>query len=105
MDRFVPDTVKHAVVGKGDAKHDQMRSETVEATDKTRITTDWGTKQSNTDEWLRVNREGQTGPMLLEDGFAREKVCWLRRQGVTAGTIVDHDCRFTDLTTNASPNE
>ncbi|KAK3186667.1 catalase 1 [Lecanicillium sp. MT-2017a] len=74
MDRLVPDSVKHAVAGKGGAKHDQMRSETVEPTEKTRITTDWGTKQSNTDDWLRVYKEGQTGPMLLEDGFAREKI-------------------------------
>lgn len=38
------------------------------------MTTDWGVKQSNADSWLRVNNEDQTGPMLLEDGIARQKV-------------------------------
>ena len=40
-----------------------------------RITSDWGAKQTNTDEWLKVSTEDHTGPMLLEDGFGREKVC------------------------------
>lgn len=40
-----------------------------------RITSDWGTKQTNTDDWLKVANEDKTGPMLLEDPFAREKVC------------------------------
>ena len=40
-----------------------------------RITTDYGVKQSNTDDWLKVVSEEQTGPMLLEDSHGREKVC------------------------------
>ena len=39
-----------------------------------RITSDWGTKQTNTDDWLKVASDDHTGPMLLEDGFGREKV-------------------------------
>ena len=39
-----------------------------------RITSDYGVKQTNTDDWLKVASEDRTGPMLLEDGFAREKV-------------------------------
>jgi catalase len=39
-----------------------------------RITTDWGLKQTNTDDWLKVVNEGKTGPMLLEDSAGREKV-------------------------------
>ncbi|KAL9069873.1 MAG: hypothetical protein Q9157_006007 [Trypethelium eluteriae] len=39
-----------------------------------RITSDFGVKQSNTDDWLRVATEDQTGPSLLEDHFAREKI-------------------------------
>ncbi|KAL1612187.1 catalase 1 [Paraconiothyrium brasiliense] len=39
-----------------------------------RITSDWGTKQTNTDDWLKVASEDKTGPMLLEDGFGREKI-------------------------------
>lgn len=39
-----------------------------------RITTDYGVKQTNTDDWLKVSSEGKTGPMLLEDHAAREKI-------------------------------
>lgn len=41
---------------------------------ESRITSDYGVKQSNSDHWLRVVNEDQTGPMLLEDPFSREKV-------------------------------
>jgi len=40
----------------------------------TPFTTDHGTKVSNTDNWLRVVDHSQTGPSLLEDQIAREKV-------------------------------
>jgi len=43
-----------------------------------RITSDFGVKQSNTDDWLKIVNEDKTGPMLLEDLFAREKVCGKR---------------------------
>jgi catalase len=43
--------------------------------DKWRITSDFGVKQNNTDDWLKVATDDQTGPSLLEDHFAREKVC------------------------------
>lgn len=39
-----------------------------------RITTDYGVKQNDTDDWLKVVNEDKTGPMLLEDPFAREKI-------------------------------
>jgi catalase len=39
-----------------------------------RITSDFGTKQTNTDDWLKVATEDKTGPQLLEDGFGREKI-------------------------------
>jgi catalase len=38
------------------------------------ITTDTGVKVSDTDDWLKVSTEHRTGPMLLEDQIAREKV-------------------------------
>ncbi|KAK7721780.1 catalase 1 [Botryosphaeria dothidea] len=41
---------------------------------KNRITSDWGVKQTNTDDWLKAASEGKTGPMLLEDHFGREKI-------------------------------
>jgi catalase len=40
-----------------------------------RITSDFGVKQTNTDDWLAVVSEDQQGPQLLEDPFGREKVC------------------------------
>ena len=59
-----------------DAKQKQIDSSplTKVADDKQRITTDFGVKQSNTDDWLKVVTENQTGPMLLEDSAGREKV-------------------------------
>lgn len=56
------------------AKTDQLRTATVEPTQSSRITADFGTKQSNTDDWLRVANDKTTGPMLLEDVFGREKL-------------------------------
>ncbi|KAF2259576.1 catalase-domain-containing protein [Lojkania enalia] len=38
------------------------------------ITSDFGVKQTNTDDWLKVANDDKTGPMLLEDPFAREKI-------------------------------
>lgn len=43
---------------------------------KARLTTDYGVKQQNTDDWLKIASEDKTGPMLLEDHAAREKVCF-----------------------------
>lgn len=79
MSHIVPETaeaVKHAVMGsKGsEAKAAQLEHDTVEPTKDSRITSDFGTKQASTDDWLKVNNEQQTGPMLIEDPFAREKV-------------------------------
>lgn len=76
MSHIVPESIKQVVMGsKGsEAKAAQLDPVTVEPTKDSRITSDFGTKQSNTDNWLRVNSKDQTGPMLLEDSFAREKV-------------------------------
>ena len=38
------------------------------------ITTDFGVKQANTDDWLKVATEDHTGPQLLEDHMGREKI-------------------------------
>lgn len=59
-------------------KDEQLKQHIKEADPKSRITSDYGVKQSNTDDWLRVTREDQIGPMLLEDPFGREKVCDIR---------------------------
>jgi len=61
--------------GGSDAKFAQMAHVTKDSHDpKARITSDWGTKQTNTDDWLSVSTEDKLGPSLLEDGFAREKI-------------------------------
>ncbi|SMQ45471.1 unnamed protein product [Zymoseptoria tritici ST99CH_3D7] len=39
-----------------------------------RITTDYGVKQNNTDDWLKVVNKDHTGPSLLEDHASREKI-------------------------------
>lgn len=41
---------------------------------KNRLTTDYGVKQANTDDWLKIVNEDHTGPMLMEDHAAREKI-------------------------------
>jgi hypothetical protein len=53
----------------------QLAADTKDVHDKSwRITSDYGVKQNNTDDWLKVATDDQQGPMLLEDHFAREKV-------------------------------
>ncbi|XDG01367.1 hypothetical protein ABKA04_000982 [Annulohypoxylon sp. FPYF3050] len=39
-----------------------------------RVTSDFGVKMGNVDEWLRVASAEKTGPMLLEDSFSRERI-------------------------------
>jgi hypothetical protein len=41
------------------------------------ITTDFGHKVSNTDNWLKIASDKSTGPHLLEDQQGREKVSYL----------------------------
>lgn len=64
------------VVGAGEAKKlAQLEKHTQNAMDpKGRMTTDYGVKQGNTDDWLTASTEDQMGPFLLEDSFGREKV-------------------------------
>lgn len=73
MAAMVPDKLKSAV-GAQDIKQSQLSANVIEPTKDSRITTDYGVKQSSTDDWLRVNRPDQIGPMLLEDPNGREKV-------------------------------
>ncbi|KAF5658453.1 catalase-1 [Fusarium heterosporum] len=70
----VTGAIKHAVMGHANDKIDQLKANMVEPNENTRITSDWGVKQNDTDHWLRVATEDQTGPSLLEDSFAREKI-------------------------------
>ncbi|UKZ88753.1 catalase A [Trichoderma asperellum] len=74
MSNIIPSAVKQAVMGQKGAKTDQLAAHTVEPTKNSRITSDFGTKQTNTDDWLRINSKDQIGPSLLEDPFGREKI-------------------------------
>ena len=72
---LVTNTVKQALGGSGSRKLDDMERDTVNYHDeKNKLTSDFGVKLSNTDDWLKVATEDRTGPMLLEDQFGREKV-------------------------------
>lgn len=51
-----------------------LERDTADAHTKQPLTTDHGVKVSNTDQWLRVTNDRRTGPSLLEDQIAREKV-------------------------------
>ncbi|KAI0097646.1 catalase [Nemania sp. FL0031] len=68
------DKVKNMVSGEKGRKIAQLDEFSRTASKDDRITTDSGVKQSTADEWLRVNRDDKTGPMLLEDSYAREKI-------------------------------
>ena len=70
---------QQAMAGEKGAKVVQLSNVTKNVHDKNvRIMSDFGVKQSNTDDWLKIVNENKTGPMLLEDPFAREKVCGKR---------------------------
>lgn len=61
---------------KRDEKAAQLQTVITEPNQKSRITSDYGVKQNNTDDWLRVVNKDKIGPSLLEDPFGREKVCF-----------------------------
>lgn len=66
---------QQAMVGEKGAKVVQLSNVTKDVHNKNaRITSYFGVKQSNTDDWLKIVNEDKTGSMLLEDLFAREKV-------------------------------
>lgn len=56
-------------------KIDDLKSNMNEPTSNDRLTSDYGVKQTNTDVWLSASTDDRQGPQLLEDHFAREKVC------------------------------
>lgn len=70
----IPESIKQAVMGTKADKISQLSSVTKNVDGDSRITSDFGVKQNNTDDWLRVTSDGQIGPGLLEDPFGREKV-------------------------------
>jgi len=51
-----------------------MKSDIHEPKSSTPLTSDFGVKQVDTDVWLSASTGDRQGPLLLEDGFAREKI-------------------------------
>lgn len=77
MASIIPETVnaaKKIVMGSQGDKFADLAKDTIEPTNKTKLTSDWGVKQENTDHWLSITNDKHTGPALLEDSFGREKV-------------------------------
>lgn len=56
-------------------KISDMKREMREPSSSQHLTSDFGTKAPSHDEWLAASSENRQGPQLLEDNFAREKVC------------------------------
>ncbi|KAM7188905.1 CATA large catalase encoded by the catA protein [Rhypophila sp. PSN 637] len=65
---------QQAVMGSQGDKSNDLAKETKEISDKDRLTTDYGVKQSTADDWLKVTSQDKQGPALLEDPFARERI-------------------------------
>lgn len=80
MTSIISDGIERAqqALGGGEqgAKIKQLAADTKDVNGQWRITSDYGVKQTNTQNWLKVASNEKTGPALLEDPFAREKVCY-----------------------------
>ncbi|KAI0129135.1 catalase [Xylariales sp. AK1849] len=75
--KLIPSVLQKAeetMAGEKGRKTAQLSRDMTEATPDDRITSDYGVRQGNTDQWLRIVNENGTGPTLLEDSFAREKI-------------------------------
>lgn len=66
--------VEDVMGGEKSRKTAQLERDAVTPTKDDRITSDFGVRQGNTDDWLKMANEDKNGPMLLEDSFAREKI-------------------------------
>lgn len=94
----------------GEQKVADLARDTTDVNGCLPFTTDHGVKVSNTDFWLRLASENQTGPSLLEDQIAREKVSPTSLvylpivfQALRA-TYGNHRARSIDLTMKESQN-
>lgn len=69
-------TAKEALTGSEteSKKIRQLANEFKDPSSKHPATTDYGIKISDHDHWLKVANNERTGPHLLEDQIAREKV-------------------------------
>lgn len=67
-------SAQKTIMGSHGDKIADLERNTIEPSTETRITSDYGVKESNTDHWLSVTNAEHTGPSLLQDPFGREKV-------------------------------
>lgn len=77
MASIISDTIhgaKQIIMGSQGDKIADLAQSTIEPTQKTKMTSDYGVKEANTDHWLSITNDKHTGPSLLEDPFGREKV-------------------------------
>ena len=56
-------------------KTSDMKQNMHTVTESDQLTSDFGVKQISHDNWLSASTGDRQGPALLEDNFAREKVC------------------------------
>lgn len=56
------------------AKVKDLKKDICPQTSNDLMTSDFGVRQSNTDNWLSASTSDRQGPALLEDNWAREKV-------------------------------
>ncbi|KAI0901646.1 catalase [Annulohypoxylon nitens] len=66
--------VHSMVAGEKGRKVADLDTVTQSVSPNDRVTSDFGVKMGNVDEWLRVAGAEKTGPMLLEDSFSRERI-------------------------------
>ncbi|ETS85315.1 Catalase-1 [Pestalotiopsis fici W106-1] len=66
--------VQNTMAGEKGAKTADIERDAVAPSQDTRITTEYGVKQGNTDDWLKATNGDTSGPSLIEDHFAREKI-------------------------------
>lgn len=107
MSSLVSDTLNKArtmVAGEKGAKVAQLDQVSQDVTKDDRITTDFGVKQANTDDWLSLSRDDKTGPLLLEDSAAREKVRDTSTHSHTILQVTDTATRSTVSIMNGFPN-
>lgn len=74
--QLIPDTLRRVQAAMTPGSTDKvanMARDTISPSSQDRLTTDFGVRQANNDDWLKVVSKDKTGPALLEDTFGREK--------------------------------
>jgi hypothetical protein len=91
----------HEAKGTESDKIKDLHRDIVDVHSSGSMTTDFGHKVGNTDNWLKIATEKFTGPHLLEDQQAREKAS---STGCRRLHQITNPPRFIVSTMNGSPN-